>query len=276
MPLRRVVSFLCLALCATALAGCGGDTFAFDPVANAADKTADSTSARVEFTATMTVGSLGTMSFAGRGLFDGQSKSGWMNMTFSLPPAAQAQLGANPTMEMIFDGRDGFVVYTRSSMFPGLPAGTWVKMDLAKLSDTQGIDLGGLMNANQADPSQTLRMLMASSGSRVLNYDRVRGVLTTHYGLRVDLKRLAKENKDLRKALEKVIEVTGVDSYPAEAWIDSQGRVRRIKVDMSMGAQLGTPMTMTMTEDLYDFGVRANIAPPPESKVVDMSKLVGR
>ncbi|HEX9379876.1 MAG TPA: hypothetical protein VF891_00120 [Gaiellaceae bacterium] len=275
MSLRRAPSFLCLALCATALVGCGGDTFAFDPVANAATKTADSTSARVDFTASMTLGSMGTMSFAGRGLFDGQSKSGWMNMTFSLPPAAQAQLGANPTMEMIFDGRDGFVVYMRSSMFPGLPAGSWVKMDLAKLADKQGVDLGGLTNANQADPSQTLRMLMASSDSRVLNYDRVRGVLTTHYALRVDLKRLAKDNKDLREALEKVIEVTGVDSYPAEAWIDSQGRVRRIKVDISLGAQLGTPMTMTMTEDLYDFGVRTNIAPPPENQVVDVSKLVG-
>jgi len=275
MSLRRAPSFLCLALCATALVGCGGDTFAFDPVANAATKTADSTSARVDFTASMTLGSMGTISFAGRGLFDGQSKSGWMNMTFSLPPAAQAQLGANPTMEMIFDGRDGFVVYMRSSMFPGLPAGSWVKMDLAKLADKQGVDLGGLTNANQADPSQTLRMLMASSDSRVLNYDRVRGVLTTHYALRVDLKRLAKDNKDLREALEKVIEVTGVDSYPAEAWIDSQGRVRRIKVDISLGAQLGTPMTMTMTEDLYDFGVRTNIAPPPENQVVDVSKLVG-
>jgi len=275
MSLRRAPSFLCLALCATALVGCGGDTFAFDPVANAATKTADSTSARVDFTASMTLGSMGTISFAGRGLFDGQSKSGWMNMTFSLPPAAQAQLGANPTMEMIFDGRDGFVVYMRSSMFPGLPAGSWVKMDLAKLADKQGVDLGGLANANQADPSQTLRMLMASSDSRVLNYDRVRGVLTTHYALRVDLKRLAKDNKDLREALEKVIEVTGVDSYPAEAWIDSQGRVRRIKVDISLGAQLGTPMTMTMTEDLYDFGVRTNIAPPPENQVVDVSKLVG-
>jgi hypothetical protein len=275
MSLRRVLSLLCLTICTTALVGCGGDTFAFDPVANAADKTADSTSARVEFTASMTIANMGTMSFAGRGLFDGRSKSGWMNMTFSLPPAARAQLGANPTMEMIFDGKDGFIVYMRSSMFPGLRAGTWVKMDLAKLADKQGIDLGGLMNANQADPSQTLRMLMASSGSRVINYDRVRGVLTTHYALRVDLNRLAKRNKDLRKALEKVIEVTGVDSYPAEAWIDSQGRVRRIKVDMSMGAQLGTPITMTMTEDLYGFGVRANIAPPPESQVVDMSKLVG-
>src|SRR6266571_3160810 len=158
MTLHRVLSLLCLGLCAGALVGCGGDTFAFDPVAKAAGKTVDSTSSRVEFTATMTAGNVGTMSFRGRGLFDGRSKSGWMNMTFSMPPAAQAQLGgANPTMEMIFDGRHGFVVYMRSSMFQGLSGDRWIKMDLKKLADKAGVDLGALMNANQADPSQTLR-----------------------------------------------------------------------------------------------------------------------
>jgi len=275
MTLRRVLFLFCLGLCATALSGCGGDTFAFDPVAQAAGKTVASTSSRVEFTATMTAGSAGSMSFRGRGLFDGRTKSGWMNMTFSVPPDLQSQIGANPTMEMILDGRHGFVVYMRSSMFRGLSADTWVKMDLAKLANKAGVDLSSLMNADQADPSQTLRMLMASSGSRVLNYERVRGVLTTHYSLRIDLKQLAKENKDLGKTLDKVRELTGIDSYPAEAWIDSQGHVRRIKVDMSIGGQLGTPMTMTMTEDLYDFGVRANIVPPPATEVVDMSKFLG-
>jgi len=275
MTLRRVLFLFCLGLCATALSGCGGDTFAFDPVAQAAGKTVASTSSRVEFTATMTAGSAGSMSFRGRGLFDGRTKSGWMNMTFSVPPDLQSQIGANPTMEMILDGRHGFVVYMRSSMFRGLSADTWVKMDLAKLANKAGVDLSSLMNADQADPSQTLRMLMASSGSRVLNYERVRGVLTTHYSLRIDLKQLAKENKDLGKTLDKVRELTGIDSYPAEAWIDSQGHVRRINVDMSIGGQLGTPMTMTMTEDLYDFGVRANIVPPPATEVVDMSKFLG-
>ena len=55
-------------------------------------------------------------------------------------------------------------------------------------------------------------------------------------------------------------------------WIDAQGRVHRLNVQMSFGAaQLGTPMTMTMTEDLYDFGVKANIVPPPDSIVTDIS-----
>jgi hypothetical protein len=44
---------------------------------------------------------------------------------------------------------------------------------------------------------------------------------------------------------------------------------------MSMGGPLGTPMTMTMTEELYDFGVRTNVTPPADDLVVDLSSLSG-
>jgi hypothetical protein len=275
MTLRRLISLLCLGALSAALIGCGGDTLALDPVASAADNTADSTSARVAFSAKVSAGNAGTMSFRGRGIFDGRSKSGWMNMTFSLPPALQSQIGSNPSMEMILDGSDGLVMYMRSSLFKTLPAETWVKLDVKKLADKAGIDLGAVMNANQADPSQSLRLLLASSGAHVTGSDTIRGVRTTRYAFRIDLKRLADENKALRKSLEQVMDLVGVHSYPAEAWIDAQNRVRRIKVTMSMGAQLGTPITMTMTEDLYDFGVKATIYPPPDSQTVDFSKLIG-
>src|SRR5262249_24602556 len=46
MTAGRLLSLLCLAVCATALVGCGGDALSFDPVANAATKTADTTSSR--------------------------------------------------------------------------------------------------------------------------------------------------------------------------------------------------------------------------------------
>jgi hypothetical protein len=275
MTLRRVLFLLCIGVCATALVGCGGDTFALDPVANAANKTAETESARVAFSASFNAGSMGTFSMDGKGIFDGRSKTGWMGMTLKVPPAAQAQVGANPRMEMIFDGSDGLVMYMRSSMFPGLAADKWVKLDLEKLADEAGIDRDGLMNANQADPNQALRMLMGSSGARVTGTDTVRGVRTTRYSFRIDLERLADENEELRKTLKQVIDVAGVEPVPAQAWIDAQGRVRRFKLTMSMGAQLGTPMTMTMTEDLYDFGVKANIYPPPASQTVDFSALLG-
>jgi hypothetical protein len=251
MSLRRVLSLLALGLCATALVGCGGDTLSFDPVAHAAGKTVDTESARIVFSATANAEGVGSMSFNGTGAFDGRSRSGWMDMKFNMP-ILQGQGMGTPRMQMIFNGSHGFVMYMRSSLFtPGLPAGkSWVKMDLAKLADKEGIDLEGLMNANQASPEQSLRMLMASSDSHVINYDRVRGVLTTHYGLNVDLRRLAEQEDAMRESLDKLIDLTGAESFPAEAWIDSQGRVRKLQVTMSMGAKLGQPVSMTMVEEL--------------------------
>ena len=274
---RRLLLPFCVALGAAVLTGCGisHDTISFDPVAKAATKTAESTSARVAFQASVNIEGVGAMSFSGTGVFDGRTKSAALDMNFNLPPAAQAQFGGNSTMQLILDGRHGFIMYMRSPLFRTMvPPETWVKMDLRKLADKAGVDLGGLMSSNQADPTQQLRMLMASTDSKVLNYDRVRGALTTHYAFRIDLERLAKDNKDLRKSLDAVKKITGETSFPAEAWIDSQGRVRRMKVDMSMGSQLGAGMTMTMTEDLYDFGVNANIQ-APSGHVVDISSLTG-
>ena len=59
---------------------------------------------------------------------------------------------------------------------------------------------------------------------------------TTRYSFRVDLDRLANENKGLRDSLNQVIQMTGTHAYPAEAWVDKQGRVRRLKIAMSMSA----------------------------------------
>ena len=270
----RVLSLLCLVVCASTLVGCaGGDALALDPVAQAANTTAKTTSSRFEFRASVDAGSVGSFSFNGNGVFDGKNKSGWMNMRFAMPPAVQLQLGStDPSMEMIFDGSHGLVMYMRSPLFDKIvPTGKWVKMDLEKIAKTEGVDLGAIMNANQADPSQSLRMLTASSNARVTGSERIRGVQTTHYAFNIDFEKLAHDNN----AFKQLKEATGSVSAPAEAWIDAQGRVRRLAVTMSMGGQLGTPMTMTMTEELYDFGVQTNVTPPSDDLVVDLSSLSG-
>ena len=275
MASRRILPLLVFALAATVLTGCsGGDALSLDPVARAADATAKTTSSRFAFSASMDVPNAGSMSFQGYGLYDGKDKSGWMSMHFALPADAQARLGtADAGMEMMFEGGRGLVMYMRSPLFDReVPPGKWVKMDVAALAKKEGVDLDALMNANQADPSQTLRLLTASSGARATGHATVRGVRTTHYAFRIDLKRLLQETK----GLERFADMTGTSSIPAEAWIDGRGRVRRLVVSMSLGARLGTPMTMTMTEDLYDFGVEANITPPSGEMVVDYSELAGR
>jgi hypothetical protein len=275
MTARRALTLLCLAVCATVLAGCG-DTLSFDPVAHAASTTADTQSARVSFTAIMDIDGVGGMSLSGAGIYDGHSRSGALNMRFSLPAAAQAQLGgADPSMQMIMDGRHGLVMYMRSPLFRTVAADKWLKLDMEKLAKKSGIDLSSLLNANQADPSHALHMLMASTDAHPVGYDRVRGVFTTHYTLNIDLARLAKENKDLAKTLDAVRKMTGVTSYPAEAWIDDKGRVRRMKFDMSLNTPVGGAFRMSISEDLYAFGVKADIRPPAASDVIDASALLG-
>jgi hypothetical protein len=276
MSVRRLLSLLGLAVCATVLTGCGArDTLSLDPVANAATKTAETDSARVAFNATINVSTAGTMTMHGKGIYDGRSKTGWMNMNFSLPAGAQGGLSGNQSMEMIYDAHDGLVMYMRSPLFDQVANGKWIKMDLAKLAKQQGMDLSTLMNANQADPNQTLRMLMASSDARVSGSEPVRGEPTTRYSFRVDLDRLARENKELRDSLNQVIQMTGTHAYPAEAWVDKQGRVRRLKIAMSMSAPGAGPMTMTITEDLYGFGKPAEVYPPSGDQVIDISALAG-
>jgi hypothetical protein len=267
---------LCLGLCAAALVACGGDTFSFDPVASAASKTAGSTSSRVEFTATMNVDGMGGMAFSGSGVFDGHMRSGALNMRFTLPAEAQAQLGGvDPTMEMIMDGRHGMVMYMRSPLFRTLSGDKWLKLDMAQLAKKEGLDLNALMNANQADPSQSLQMLMASTDAHPVGYDHVRGVFTARYELSIDLERLAKQNKALRKTYDAVRKLTGVTSYPAEAWIDDQGRVRRMKIDMSFNTPTGGAFTMSMTEELYAFGIKVDVRPPASSEVIDAASILG-
>jgi hypothetical protein len=230
----------------------------------------------VSFTATVDVDGVGGMSMSGAGVYDGRSHSGALNMRFALPGELQAQLGMkDPSMQMIMDGRDGLVMYMRSPLFRSVAGDKWVKLDMAQLAKRQGIDLSALLNANQADPSQGLHMLMASTDAHPVGYDHVRGAFTTHYKLTIDLNRLAKENKDLAKTLDAVRRLTGVSSYPAEAWIDDQGHVRRMKFDMSLNNPAGGAFHMSISEDLYAFGVKASIRPPAASDVVDASALLG-
>jgi hypothetical protein len=216
------------------------------------------------------------MAYSGSGVFDGRTRSGALNMRFQLPADVQTQLGGvDPTMEMIMDGHHGLVMYMRSPLFQRLAGDRWIKVDVAKVAEKKGVDLEALMKSSQADPSQTLGMLRASTDAKPLGYDRVRGVFTTHYTFNVDLQRLAKEHKELRDPLEKVRELTGISSYPAEAWIDDAGRVRRLKIDMSYNTPAGGAFRMTLTEDLFAFGVKVNIQPPDSSQVLDAGALLG-
>lgn len=266
-----------LLLLPVALTACGGDAVALDPVASAATRTSSTTSSRVAFSMTMSLPNGQSLDMAGRGMFDSSTRVGELSMQLGLPAAMQSQLPGAPRLQLIMDGSNGLVMYMSSPMFGPLPGGkTWLKLDVAKVAKSEGVDLSKeFSQLNTADPSQSLKYLMAASNARAVGRNRIRGVLTTHYDLVVDLHRLASEDPAQKDTLDKAISLLGIDSYPAEAWVDSHGLVRRFQLSMRTPSTLGGSSTVTLTEDLYGFGKPVSVSVPDAGSVLDATSIAG-
>ena len=260
-------------LAAIGLAGCGGseglseDLSPQAAVAEAATKTADAGSARIDMSAAIKGGAQ-SFTMVGRGEFADQRG----RMTFDLSD----QTGQQLSMEMIFDQ---LVIYMRFPPELGaqLPAGkSWVKMDLEALGREQGIDLAELVQAGQSDPTQALQYLRgASDDFEKVGEEEIRGVDTTHYRGTVDLRKAAGQlSEEARKSVDRIVELTGEISFPFDVWIDEGGLARRIKYDQPLPGAQGATMAMTM--DFYDFGVEVDVEPPSDDEVIDLQELIGQ
>ena len=61
-------------------------------------------------------------------------------------------------------------------------------------------------------------------------------------------------------------------SMPFTAYVDADGLVRRLEMQMKVGLD-DTSMQMSMTVDFSDFDTPITITPPPADEVTDMSDL---
>ncbi len=118
--------------------------------------------------------------------------------------------------------------------------------------------------------------------TRVAPYggEEVRGVNTYRYTLEVDLPTaISASPPDQRPELEAAAAAIGPVRWPADVWLDAQGRVRRLQ--MAEDPQLHTTTTkanLLITEDgnylaltniqFYDFGGAAAISPPSPDQAV--------
>jgi hypothetical protein len=283
--MRRLLLSLALVLIA---AGCGSATVGSSSTASgtqaikvsnlseAAATTRSAGSARVDMHMTTTAdGREVTMHGVGAIAF-GRPQKGDLRLTMGVPTV--------PVPLQMHEIVDGLVVYMDvpllSSSLPS--AKPWIKLDLGKLGHQAGINLGSIMDSSNNDPSQALSYLTgASSNVQNLGTDTVRGVQTTHYRATVDLQKVvahapARDRKALRQTMATLRQQLGTSTFPVDAWIDSAGRARRISEKMAMPA-LGAHMSMT--EDLYDFGVKVNVTPPPADQTIgylDFMRSIGQ
>jgi hypothetical protein len=129
----------------------------------------------------------------------------------------------------------------------------------------------GELLSNTGDPTLALELLRdAARDVTPVGRAQLRGVATTRYAVTLDLDRyattLGSDGRDMLRGFQ----IGG--RLPAEAWVDAQGRLRRLhlRLGMTFKEPTGgtTPRSVTdLTIDLFDFGVPVQVAPPPADQV---------
>ena len=255
-------------------------------MAEAASKTSGLGSSRIAVRATVRgAGIREPITFTMRGVVDNRGRRGRLEVDFSRAVAIGGGRGLNPADfrgEVRF--RD-FVLYTRLPIFRRALPGRkeWMKLDLGKAGRELGFDHGQVSQMGHGDPTQSLRYLRAVSGRTTkVGAETVRGVETTHYRATVDLRKYPSlvppaQRPEARKSIDRLIELSGTSRVPTEVRVDARNVVRRLRTSMAFKATPGSTERgrVDQTIDLFDFGVKVRVRPPPAARVVDATRLTG-
>jgi len=167
---------------------------------------------------------------------------------------------------------------------PALPNGKpWFGLDLDKSLQQAG--LGSLGFTQPQDPAQTLQYLRAaSSGVKESGNATVRGVETRRYSGRLDFRKAldagldrlelpAAERRRARQGMQRMLGQLGASGVPFEVFVDDDGLLRRLTMDMSMKA-MGQQLSTKVSMDYFDFGVDVDVQAPPARDVTDATRLL--
>jgi hypothetical protein len=258
------------------IAGCGASE-TLDPVAKAADLS--SKQQGVRFTLQMQLSSPlmpGGFTISGSG-YANASKEGRVSIDLSqVPGLAAIAGGGSATIETVYLYP---TVYMHMPFLADkLPEGkSWMKLDLSKITQAAGgSSLPQAFSLGQADPTQFLQYLKASSGQvKKVGSQQLYGTSTNEYETTLQLSRvLEKLPASDRTAAEQMLQHVGNDgSIPVNVWIDPQGRVRQLQMalDVSGAAASGSA---TVTVGFTAYGPVPAISPPPESEVTDLTSML--
>jgi hypothetical protein len=193
-------------------------------------------------------------------------------LTMQFPAIGSEAAG---TIELRVVDRAGYMKLP-DSLGGGRFAGKWFK--LPNLGDANN----ALPGLGQSDPSKFLAYLESvSAGVKKVGSDTIRGVDTTHYAASLDLAKAinrADVPPALRDEIKNLFGRAGAPSaMPADVWVDDNGFARRIKLQLDLGAFMGNAPgaggklpSITVSMDLYDFGVPVHVQAPPADQVTEL------
>lgn len=250
--MRRVLA-VALALLLTAACGGTKPTNFSDVLAQTAAKTTTSGSSRMSMVTEtvadghhVTIRSDGVVRFA-----DNVAKS---SMVLDIPGAP----GPISITEIITGGYLYMAV-------PGQPGYYGLKLS----------DLVGTQFAQNSDPAGQLTVLLGVSGPvKKLGTEVVRGAKTTHVTGTIDLSKAAARVQGAMKAImQKALAQAKSPSIPFDAYVDDQGRLRKIVQHLTLTVK-GQDVTSTSTLEYYDFGTPVSVTAPPAGDVHDGSAIL--
>jgi hypothetical protein len=275
--MTRVLLALQLVALAVGLTACGGHALALDPVASAATKTVEAGSSRVEVKVAMKVGG-DSVDMTGSGAFDYRKARGEATYSMQLPMFGEVG------MDMRILGTRVFIRLPEALAGAGLTGGKeWTSVDIGKSLDRSG--LGGLDFSQQQDPTQMLQYLRAAStGVTEAGSATVRGVETTRYTGRLDFRKALDagiekleltpaERQRAQEGMETMLDQLGGEGVPFEVFVDEDGLLRRMTMDMNMAIE-GEQVSMKMSMDYFDFGVAVNVQAPAAKDVFDATGML--
>ncbi|MFE2378715.1 hypothetical protein [Streptomyces sp. NPDC059398] len=234
----------------TARAGASADdgNGAAEAVRQAAHVLAGAGSSRARTAMTMATG--GTrVTIRGTGGFDFGRRRGRLRVT--LPPDAAGAEEHPPITELLTPA----AVYMKNRG-ARVPAGEWVRIEPAKLSD------GNLVTNGATDPLIAAEVLSGARGVAYAGTEQLAGAPVRHYKGTVDLavaaRNAAPQARAVLAAAAKGFAGPGV---PFDAYFDAEGRLRKVRETFSFANQ-GQTVQVASETLLYDFGTPVTVTLP--------------
>ncbi|MEU3255431.1 hypothetical protein [Streptomyces sp. NPDC006997] len=258
-----VVAALMAGLWTTATACSGGAaaedakaTTPLDTLRQAADTLREAGTSRTRTSMEMATG--GTrVTISGTGVYDFAHQRGRLRVVLPQDPAGRA--ADHPITELLSPG--ALFMKNRGA---GVPSDKWVRIDTATISD------GNLVTGGATDPYTAAEVLR---GARQAKYAGTTtapdGTRLTHYRGTADLTQAAKAaSPATRPSLAAAAKGFASARVPFDAFLDDRGRIRKLEHRFSfVNGRERSPVSVTSTTLLYDFGAPAHVELPPDKDI---------
>lgn len=237
-----------------AVTGCaapGDPKPAVDPalaVRDAADALTKAGTAKASTSMEMASG--GTrVTIRGEGGYDFRRRTGRLQVVLPKDPAGAS--GHRPITELLTPG----ALYMKNRG-AGVPADKWVRVDTTTLDD------GNLVTGGATDPGAAAELLRGARDVTFVGEVELAGVKVSHYRGVADIALAARAaSPQLRGALAAAAKGFAKDTVPFDAYLDGEGRLRKVRHQFSFSNQ-GSTVAVASTTLLYGFGVRVEVRLP--------------